>query len=96
MEPGMLCSVGMALPLLFVESQVYRILSWLSLDLRTIKRIAGSSCDVRKYVSAKTTRNIGWWESRSRPLVADDPPRLLDAGGKGKLGEDFFLDETIP
>jgi len=65
-------------------------------EAKRIKQIAVSSCDVRKYVSVETIRHIGRWESRSRPLVADDPPRLLDVGVKAKLSEDFFLDETIP
>ena len=59
-------------------------------------KIAGSSYDVRKYVHAETTRNLRRLASRSRPLVADDPPRLLDVDVKAKLGEDFFLDETFP
>jgi hypothetical protein len=64
-------------------------------EAKRIKQIAVSSCDVRKYVSAETTWHIGRWESRSRPLVADDPSRLLDVGVKAKLGQDL-LDETIP
>ena len=60
------------------------------------KQIAVSLCEVRKYVSAETTRHIRRWESRSRPLAVDDPPSFLDVGVKAKLGEDFFLDETIP
>ena len=63
---------------------------------KRIKQLAGSSYDVRKYVNAETTRNLRRWESPSRPLVADDPPRLLDIDIKAKLGEDFFFDETIP
>ena len=65
-------------------------------DAKRIKQIAGSLYDVRKYVNAETTRNLRQWESRSRPLVADDPPRLLDIDVKAKLGEDLFFDETIP
>ena len=65
-------------------------------EAKRIQQIAGSSYDVRKYLNAETTRNLGRWESRSRPLVAYDPPRLLDVDVKTKLGEDFFLDETIP
>ena len=47
-------------------------------EAKRIKEIAGSSYDVRKYVNAETTRNLRQWESRSNPLVADDPQRLLD------------------
>ena len=45
---------------------------------KRIKQIAGSLSDVRMYVSAETARNSRRWESLSKPLVADDPPRLLD------------------
>jgi hypothetical protein len=65
-------------------------------EAKRIKSTAGSSYDVRKYVIAETTRNLRRWESRSRPFVADRPPRLLDLDVKAKLGEDFFLDEAIP
>jgi hypothetical protein len=41
-------------------------------EAKRIKQIAVSSCDVRKYVSAETTRHIGRWESRSRPLRISD------------------------
>jgi hypothetical protein len=56
---------------------------------KRIKQIAVSSCDVRKYVSTETTGHIGRWESRSKLLVADDPPRLFEVGVKAKLSEDF-------
>jgi len=36
------------------------------------------------------------WESRSTPLVANDPALLLDNGIQTRLGQDFFLDEEIP
>ena len=32
---------------------------------------------------------------RSRPLVADDPPRLRDVGVDVKLRQNFFLDEKV-
>jgi hypothetical protein len=60
-----------------------------TMEVKRIKQIAGSSCDVRKCVSAEMTRNMGRWESRSRPLVVDDPPRLLDICVQAKFGEDF-------
>jgi len=31
-----------------------------------------------------------------KSVDTDDPARLLDIDVKAKLGEDFFLDETIP
>ena len=63
---------------------------------KRIKQIAGSSNGVRMYVNAETARNSRRWESRSKPLVADDPPRLLDIDVKAKIGEDLFFDEQIP
>ena len=36
------------------------------------------------------------WEKRSRPLVADDQPRLRDVGMDVNLEQKFFLDENIP
>ena len=65
-------------------------------EAKRIKQIAGSSYDVRKYVNAETARNLRRWESRLRPLVADDPPRLLDIDVNAKIGEDLFFDEPIP
>ena len=65
-------------------------------EAKRIKQIAGSLNDVRMYVSAETARNSRRWESRSKPLVADDPPRLLDIDVKAKIGEDLFFDEPIP
>ena len=65
-------------------------------EAKRTKQIAGSFNDVRMYVSAETARNSRRWESRSKPLVADDPPRLLDIDVKVKIGEDFFFDEPIP
>ena len=68
----------------------------LAKEANGIKQIAGSSYDVRKYVNAETTRNLRRWEGRSRPLVVDDPPTLLDTDVQAKLGKDFFFDEIIP
>ena len=65
-------------------------------EAKRIKQIAGSLNDVRMYVNAETARNSRRWESRSKPLVADDPPRLLDIDVKVKIGEDLFFDEPIP
>jgi hypothetical protein len=36
------------------------------------------------------------WESRSTPLVANDPALLPDNGIQTRVGQDFFLDEEIP
>ena len=65
-------------------------------EAKRIKQIAGSLNDVRMYVNAETARHSRRWESRSKPLVADDPPRLLDIDVKAKIGEDLFFDEPIP
>ena len=42
-------------------------------EAKRIKQISGSLNEVRRYVSAETARNSRRWESRSKPLVADDP-----------------------
>jgi hypothetical protein len=51
---------------------------------------------MRQYITTETARGEKQWESRSRPLVADDPSRLRDVGMDVKLGQDFYLDEGIP
>ena len=41
-------------------------------DAKRIKRIASGPNDMKLYVTAETARGEKQWESRSRPLVADD------------------------
>ena len=71
--------------------EVLEGIEMLAKEANGIQQIAGSSYDVRKYVNAETTRHLRRWEGRSRPLVVDDPPRLLDTDVQAKLGKDFFL-----
>ena len=65
-------------------------------DEERIKQIASGPNDMSLYVTAETARGENQWESRSRPLVADDPPRLRNEGIDIKFGQNFFLDEKIP
>jgi hypothetical protein len=64
-------------------------------DAKRINQIASRLNDMRRY-TVETARAEQQWERRSRPSVADDPPRLRDVGMDAKLGQNFFLDENIP
>ena len=62
-------------------------------DTKRIKQIVSGPNDMRRYVTAETAKGETQWESRSRPLVADDLPRLRVVGMDAKLEQNFYLDE---
>ena len=73
---------------------------WASGDESTNEGIQRQQQDADKarlqVVGATMKSHAIKWESRSTPLVANDPALLLDNGIQTRLGQDFFLDEEIP